>query len=124
MKRLAALTIQCLNASTFLSWQFFPNRLRQQNLSEQQTARAHDADGKQIAILLILFHAHGRFLNLVDVLINLFERLRVGSTIELSVCNFRHLLQPGFVEFDAPSLIKNVPCHVGKWPSLSKDRDG
>src|SRR6202011_5560246 len=43
--------------STSSSRQFFPNRLRQQNLPKQQTAATHDAKRKEIAVLLIFFHA-------------------------------------------------------------------
>src|SRR5438270_6132207 len=49
------------------SRQFFPNGLRQQKLRDEQAAAAHDAKRKQVAVLLIFFHCHGRFLHLVDI---------------------------------------------------------
>src|SRR5205814_6496763 len=60
--------------STSPSRQFLPNGLRQQKLRDQQTAAAHDAKWKQIAVLLIFFYGHGRFFHLVDVAVNLLER--------------------------------------------------
>src|SRR5205823_13842796 len=98
MKCSPALTIQPLNASTLSSWQFLPNRLRQHNLRDQQTESAHKAKRKQIAILLILFYIHDRFLELVDVSVNLLQRFRIGRAIELAAGNLRHLFKSGFVE--------------------------
>src|SRR2546423_15541185 len=64
--------------STSSSRQFFPNGLGQQKLRDEQAAAAHDAKRKQISVLLILFHGHGGFFQLVDVAINLLERFGVS----------------------------------------------
>src|SRR5688500_356266 len=47
------------------SWQLFPNGLRQEQLREEQPQPRHDTGREQIAVLLILFHRHRRFLQLV-----------------------------------------------------------
>src|SRR5439155_19261673 len=90
-KRIREQAIQRLNASTPLLRQFLPDRLRQQNLREQQTAAAHEAQRKQITVLLIFLHAHGRFLQLVDIVINFLERLGIGCPEEFAVSNLRNL---------------------------------
>src|SRR5579864_4374617 len=46
-------TLTCVRSTS--SWQFFPHGLRQQKLCDQQTTSTHDANRKQIAILLIFF---------------------------------------------------------------------
>src|ERR1700730_3417727 len=92
--------------------QFFPNRLRQQNLPEQQTAATHDANRKEIAVLLIFFHAHGRLLHFVDVAINLLERFRIRRAKKLSARNLGNFLQPRLVEFYPLFFVKDVTQRV------------
>src|SRR5437762_12294925 len=83
------------------SRQFLPDRLRQQNLSDQQTATAHQAKWEEITILLVFFHAHGRFFQLVDVAIDLLQRFGIRCPEKLAVRNFRDFPQTSFIKFNA-----------------------
>src|ERR1700737_4618261 len=94
--------------STSPSRQFLPDRLRQQKLRHQQTAAAHEANRKQVAVLLIFFHGHGRFLHLVDVAVNLLERFRIRRAEKLSARNLCDFLQPRLVEFYRLSLVEDI----------------
>src|SRR6266853_1920233 len=98
---------QPISAISF-SWQFLPDRLRQQNLGDQQTATAHQAKREEIAILLVLFHAHGRFFQFVDVAIDLFQRFGIRRPEKLAVRNFRDFPQTPFVKFNTLVFIKHV----------------
>src|SRR5438034_5793604 len=83
------------------SRQFLPDRLRQQDLSDQQTATAHQAEREEIAILLVFFHTHGRFFQLVDVVIDLFQGFGICCSEKLSIGNSRSLFHTLFVTFYA-----------------------
>src|SRR5437762_12692726 len=90
------------------SRQFLTDRLRQQDLSDQQTATAHHAEREEIAILLVFFHTHGRFFQLVDVVIDLFQGFGICCSEKLSIGNSRHFLQTRFVKLNALVFIKHV----------------
>src|SRR5438270_9704963 len=108
--------------STSSSWQFFPNRLRQEELGNEQPSAAHDAEREQIAVLLIFLHRHGRFLQLVDVAVDLFERFRVGRAEKLPVGDLRDLSQARFVEFNPLILIEKITEHVRHRSALGENR--
>src|SRR5712691_9232320 len=99
--------------STSPSRQFLPNGLRQYKLSDQQTAAAHEAEWKQIAVLLIFFHGHGRFFHLIDVAVNLLERFGVGCPEKLAIGNLRNLSQAGLVKFHALVFVEQIAERVG-----------
>src|ERR1700730_9820936 len=110
--------------STASSWEFFPDGLRQYELGNEKTAAAHNAKRKQIAILLIFFDGHRRSFQLVDVVINLLERLAVGRTEKFSVGDLSNFPQTGFVKFHTLVLIKNVAERVGHRPARRVNRRG
>src|SRR5688500_15514114 len=96
------------------SRQLFPDRLRQEQLCEEQPQARHDTGREQIAVLLILFHRHRRLLQLVDIGKNLLERFRVGGAVKLAVGALRYFFQPRFVEMHALVLINDISKHVGE----------
>src|SRR5262245_60613155 len=69
------------------SRQFFPNGLRQQQLGEQKSRARHQTSRKQIAVLLIFLHRDSRLLHLVDVAIDVLERVGVSRAEELAAGN-------------------------------------
>ena len=86
----------------------------QQNLRQQQAAAAHQTEWKQIAILLVFFYAHGRFLQLVDVVENLFQRPCIRGAEKFAVRDFGNFSQAGFVKLYALVLVENVAQRVGE----------
>src|SRR5262249_35593002 len=103
-------------------WQFFPDRLRQQNLCDQQPASPHQAQRKQITILLIFLYAHRGFFQLVYVVVDLLERFRVSRSEKFSVRNFRNLSQTGLIKLHRLVFVDNIAQRVGKGSSVSEDR--
>ena len=71
---------------------------------------------------MIFFYAHSRFLQLVDVLVDLFERLRVGGAEKLSARDLGDFIQPGLVEFHALVFVEDVPQSIGERAPRGKDR--
>src|SRR5581483_6089862 len=118
LKRVAAMKVRGVSLGSAwreaLSRQFFPNRLGQQNLRQQQAAAAHQTEWKQIAILLVFFYAHGRFLQLVDVVENLFQRPRIRGAEKFAVRDFGNFSQAGFVKLYALVLVENVAQRVSE----------
>src|SRR6266478_2152438 len=94
--------------SVSFSWQFLPDRLRQQNLGDQQAATAHQTKWEEIPILLVFFHAYSRFFQLVDVAIDLLQRLSICCSEKLAVRNFRDFPQTRFVKFNTLVFVKHV----------------
>src|SRR5205809_7438050 len=83
------------------SRQFLPDCLRQQDLSDQQTATAYQANWKELTVLLVFFHADGRFFQLVDVVMDLLQGFGICCPEKLSIGNFGDFPQACFVKFNA-----------------------
>src|SRR5205809_238434 len=65
-----------------------------------------------IALLLILPGADRGFFQLVDVLINRRQRLRVRRAVKFSIGNAHYFAQTGFIEGDRRILIINTTASV------------
>src|ERR1043166_118225 len=94
--------------------------IKKNNLPPKKTHTPTQTEREEIAILLIFLHAHGRFLQLVDVRINLLERSGVRRPEKFSVCNFGDFSQTGLVKRDRRHLIEDVTFVVRGRPAIPR----